>query len=143
MCKWPINLFNSLQRSYSIHISVIVLYLCIEKLLPLLLSLSMSSAVFNPINTRQANQSPTCCRDFEEVNGNKQQCCLANLAPFTNAALPLHPCLQTFNPLPLSLCTLTTAPCSWLFFYISCFLFTPSLPLDSSVEYWRSLSQEH
>ena len=74
MYQWPFNLFNFLRRSYLIYISVIVLYLCIEKLLPSLLSLSLSSAVFNPRkNKLQLNQSPTCCRDFKRVNGNKQQ----------------------------------------------------------------------
>ena len=46
------------------------------------------------------------------------------MAP-SNAALPLHTCLQTSYPLRIfSLCTLTTASCSWLFFYTSCFLFS-------------------
>ena len=49
--------------------------------------------------------------------------------PSSNAALLLHPCLQTsyppFRPLGIFfLCTLPTSSCSWLFSYISYFLFS-------------------
>ena len=75
----------------------------------------------------------------------------SSLYTFTAQSGPL-PLMQhshstlTFKPLILfrplcifSFCTLTTASCSWLFLYTSCFLFPSLTSQGSSMECWGSL----
>ena len=52
--------------------------------------------------------------------------------------------LSSICPFYISfLCPFTTVPCSWPSFYASCLLSSPGLSQGSSMECWRSPSQEH